>query len=71
MIVKLPRRSCVPMPQISIPSIIMFPCEGSTNRKNDSANVDFPLPVLPTTPIFSRGLTENVSPFNTGSKPGA
>jgi hypothetical protein len=49
----------------------IVPSVGSTNLKKESANVDLPLPVLPTTPIFSLALTVNVSPFNTGSKSGA
>lgn len=53
MIVKLERRSSVPKSLISMLSMTMEPCEASTNLKKERARVDLPLPVLPTTPIFS------------------
>jgi len=38
---------------ISTPSIKIFPSLASNIRKRDKVIVDFPAPVLPTTPIFS------------------
>lgn len=38
---------------MSIPSMIISPPRGSTNLKNTCRRVDLPLPVRPTTPIFS------------------
>jgi hypothetical protein len=69
--VNLDRRSSVPRSLISMLSMTIEPLEASTNLKKDNASVDLPLPVLPTTPIFSCGLTENVRPFNTGSRSAA
>jgi len=42
-----------PSLQISTLSMIISPSEGSSNLNNDKIIVDFPAPVLPTTPIFS------------------
>lgn len=45
-------RSCKPNLHISTPSIRIRPLAGSTTLKRAWIKVDFPLPVLPTTPIF-------------------
>lgn len=45
-------KSWRPILHISILSIIMLPSRGSTTRKMACMRVDFPLPVLPTTPTF-------------------
>lgn len=58
-------RSWRPSMQISIPSIIIFPPEGSTSLKNTWIRVDFPLPVRPTTPIFSPPWMLRVMPLRT------
>lgn len=71
MMVNLLRKSFVPISAILILSIIIEPSVDSINRKNARAKVDFPLPVLPTIPIFSFALMENDNPFKTGSRSGA
>lgn len=58
-------RSWRPSMQTSIPSIIIFPPEGSTSLKNTWIRVDFPLPVRPTTPIFSPPWMLRVMPLRT------
>ena len=58
-------RSWSPKVQMSTPSIIIFPSEGSTILNNAWISVDFPLPVRPTTPIFSPPCMLIVMPFNT------
>jgi len=70
-LVRLPRRSSVPIFEMSSPSITIEPWEASTKRKNDKARVDLPLPVLPTTPIFSRGSMLKLIPCRTGSRSAA
>jgi len=45
-------KSWRPILEISTPSIIMLPSLGSTIRKMACMRVDFPLPVLPTTPTL-------------------
>lgn len=50
---------------MSMLSMIILPPEGSTSLKKTWIKVDFPLPVLPTTPIFSPPLMLNVMPFRT------
>lgn len=45
-------RSWRPILQMSMSSIIMLPSLGSTILKSACMRVDFPLPVLPTTPTF-------------------
>lgn len=69
--VRLLLKSLVPIFEISTLSIIILPSVASINRKNERANVDLPLPVLPTIPTFSIGLIEKVKPFNTGSRSAA
>lgn len=59
------RRSCSPSMQISILSMIIFPAVGSTSLKKTWIKVDFPLPVRPTTPIFSPPLMLRVMPLST------
>jgi len=71
MLTSLLRRSWSPIMHMSIPSITIFPSAGSTNRKNAIARVDFPLPVLPTSPIRSLALRLNDTPWSTGSSSGA
>lgn len=51
-ILSLVLRSLRPMEQISNLSISILPPAGSTRRNNELISVDFPLPVLPTTPIL-------------------
>ena len=46
---------------ISTPSMIIRPSYASNNLSNDIVIVDFPAPVLPTTPIFSLGLISRVT----------
>lgn len=58
-------RSWRPNLQMSTPSMIIFPPEGSTTLKKAWINVDLPLPVRPTTPIFSPPLMLSVMPFRT------
>ena len=50
---------------ISISSIVIFPSVASNNLNKHKHNVDFPLPVLPTTPIFSIGLISKFKFFKT------
>ena len=50
------------------PSISIYPLNISRTLNKQRVIVDFPAPVLPTTPIFSVGWIINVSPFRTGSK---
>lgn len=59
------RRSWSPSAQISMPSIIIFPADGSTSLNKTWINVDFPLPVRPTTPIFSPPWMLRVMPLST------
>jgi hypothetical protein len=49
--------------QISTPSMMIWPFAGSTSLNNTWIKVDLPLPVLPTTPIFSPLLMLSVMPF--------
>lgn len=58
-------RSWSPKVQMSTLSMIIVPSEGSTILNNAWISVDFPLPVLPTTPIFSPPCMLIVMPFNT------
>ena len=58
-------RSWSPNVEMSIPSITIFPAEGSTSLNNTWTRVDFPLPVRPTTPIFSPPWILNVRPLRT------
>jgi hypothetical protein len=48
---------------MSIPSIIILPSAGSTSLNNAWIKVDLPLPVLPTTPIFSLPLMLILTPL--------
>ena len=52
MMLSLDRKSWRPILQISTSSITIVPSLGSTMRKRACINVDFPLPVRPTTPTF-------------------
>jgi hypothetical protein len=54
-IVKLCLNNSKPIWLISISSIYILPSDASNIRKIHSNKVDFPLPVCPTTPIFSPG----------------
>lgn len=58
-------RSWSPNLQMSTPSIMMVPAEGSTSLKKTCIRVDFPLPVRPTMPIFSPPLILREIPFRT------
>ena len=58
-------RSWSPNMQMSRPSIIILPPEGSTSLKKTWIKVDFPLPVRPTTPIFSPPWMLRVMPLIT------
>ena len=51
-ILSLDRKSCNPISDISTPSMIIRPADGSTIRNKAWMRVDFPLPVRPTTPTF-------------------
>lgn len=53
MIVILLRKSVRPIVEMSMPSMMILPSVASTNRKNESASVLFPEPVLPNTPIYA------------------
>mmetsp|Transcript_27578 Transcript_27578/g.34120 ORF Transcript_27578/g.34120 Transcript_27578/m.34120 type:complete len:243 (+) Transcript_27578:556-1284(+) len=55
---------------ISIPSIVMEPLLSSTILSNDTIRVDFPAPVLPTTPTLLLGGISMSSPFKTKGRPG-
>lgn len=52
MIVILLRKSVKPIFEMSTPSMTIFPSVASTNRKNESASVLFPEPVLPSIPTY-------------------
>ncbi|KAJ0608654.1 hypothetical protein HanHA89_Chr03g0111221 [Helianthus annuus] len=54
-----------------IPSIRICPAAGSTRRKSVCIKVDFPLPVLPTIPVFFPPLKVHVRPLNTSGICGA
>lgn len=58
-------RSWRPTVQMLIPSTVIFPAEGSINLNNTWMRVDFPLPVRPTTPIFSPPSMVRETPFRT------
>jgi hypothetical protein len=53
---------------ISFPSIIIYPLKDSKILSKDIIIVDFPLPVLPTTPIFSPAVNTTFNPLKTGSR---
>ena len=53
-----------PIELISISSINIFPLWGSKSLNTHKHRVLFPLPVLPTTPIFSLGLIIKLRFFN-------
>ena len=57
-----------PILLISTPSIIIFPFSNSIILNNVKDKVDFPLPVLPTIPIFSLLFIEKEIFFNIKSK---
>ena len=58
-------KSWIPMLEISILSIHIWPPTGSTSRNSARMSVDFPLPVLPTTPTFSPPSIVKFTPFKT------
>ena len=58
-------RSWRPIVEMSMPSMIILPPEGSTSLKKTWIRVDFPLPVRPTTPIFSPPRKLRVTPLRT------
>jgi len=64
-ILNLVLRSFRPMEQISNLSISILPPAGSTRRNNELISVDFPLPVLPTTPILFPAAKVQVIPLRT------
>ena len=53
-----------------ISSIFIDPTSNPIILDNANDIVDFPAPVLPTTPIFSPGLISKDKPFKTKSAPG-
>jgi hypothetical protein len=55
--------------EISIPSIRIDPSIASSNLKRVIVIVDLPAPVLPTTPIFSKGFILKVILFRAGGSP--
>lgn len=65
------RRSWSPIEQTSIPSMMIFPDDGSTNRRRLVAKVDLPLPVRPTKPIFERGANSTERDLMTAGSSGA
>lgn len=67
MIVILSLKSDSPSFEISAPSILILPPHPSIIRQSARQRVDFPAPVLPTTPIFSPGLICKLSPQSTSS----
>ncbi len=67
MIVMLERSSSRLSLEISVPSISTLPAKGSRIRSKLSSTVDFPLPVLPTMPIFSLDLILTVKFLSAGS----
>ncbi|TVU07895.1 hypothetical protein EJB05_41270, partial [Eragrostis curvula] len=54
-----------PMEQISNLSISILPPAGSTRRNSELISVDFPLPVLPTTPILFPAAKVQLIPLRT------
>ncbi|MFS7901704.1 hypothetical protein Hanom_Chr01g00002741 [Helianthus anomalus] len=58
-------RSCNPRVEMLMPSMVILPPDGSTNLNRTWIRVDFPPPVLPTTPIFSPPLMLRVIPLIT------
>ena len=70
MMVNFDLRSWRPRSDTLIPSMEMYPPAASMMRNNARAKEDLPAPVLPTIPIFSPGLTEQVNSFKTKSSPG-
>lgn len=62
---KRERRSWSPRVQMSMPSMIICPPVGSTSLKKTWMRVDLPLPVRPTTPIFSPPWMLRVIPLST------
>lgn len=65
MIPKRDLRSWRPNAEMSMPSMMIFPPDGSTNRNKTWINVDFPPPVRPTTPIFSPPVMLMLIPLRT------
>lgn len=62
----LPRMSCSPIVEMSIPSIEIFPWDASTILNNANVRDDFPAPVRPTIPICQQiflSLPPSVSNF--------
>lgn len=59
------RKSFRPIKLMSTASIVILPPEASTSRKRASTRVDFPLPVLPTTPTELPPLMVTDMPFKT------
>lgn len=64
-ILSLVLRSLRPIEQISKLSISILPPTGSTRRNSELMSVDFPLPVLPTTPILFPAGKVQVIPLRT------
>lgn len=58
-------KSCRPILEMCTPSISIHPSKGSTTRKRACTRVDFPLPVLPTIPIFFCPGKTQVTPLRT------
>jgi hypothetical protein len=65
----LERRSFNGMLRILFSSRYIDPAVGSTNLNIDEVIVDFPAPVLPTTPIFSPGIISRVRLRKTDGRP--
>ena len=55
--------------EISIPSMKIDPSIASINLKRVMVIVDLPAPVLPTTPIFSKGFILKETFFKAGGSP--
>ena len=49
--------------RIVFSSYLMVPSYGSINRNRTPVKLDFPAPVLPTIPTFSRGFNLQLTPY--------
>lgn len=67
----LDRKSCIPIVDMSRPSILIVPLTGSTKRMILIARVDLPLPVRPNIPIRSFALAVKEIPRMIVGKSGA
>uniref|UniRef100_A0A7C9EIF7 Uncharacterized protein n=1 Tax=Opuntia streptacantha TaxID=393608 RepID=A0A7C9EIF7_OPUST len=67
----LDRRSCSPIEEMLMPSMVICPAAGSIIRNSACMRVDLPLPVLPTIPVFFPPWKVHVIPRNTSGIWGA